>query len=186
MNFKALSIFLCVFSLCVSMPVFCEEAGDWVTFNSGQLTIEYQNTVNLKAVAGKLGGRGLFSNGLFGSDRPSAATLEEEVVRRLERLLERAEEILDMYPPKLKLTVKIFNEGSSLEDAYFRIFGARKSYEAFYVYQYGTIYTSAYGISDSVMIHEIAHAVVDNYFSTNPPPKVSELLAQYVDVHLED
>ena len=64
--------------------------------------------------------------------------------------------------------------------------GARQRYQAFYIYQYMTIYTSEESISDSVMSHEMAHAVIDSYFSANPPPKVAEILATYVDVHLEE
>ena len=40
-------------------------------------------------------------------------------------------------------------------------------------------------ISDSVMAHEMAHAVIDNYFNVIPPEKTAELLATYVDSHLE-
>jgi predicted Zn-dependent protease len=48
----------------------------------------------------------------------------------------------------------------------------------------GTIYTSEQDISDSVIAHEIGHAVVDHFFTVKPPEKIGEMLAQYVDVHL--
>ena len=91
-----------------------------------------------------------------------------------------------MYPPNFKLAIKIFKDDDALALAYFRMMGAHQHYQAFYIYQYRTIYTSEYTISDSVMSHEMAHAVIDNYFSANPPPKVAEILATYVDVHLEE
>ncbi|MCX5666928.1 MAG: hypothetical protein NTY34_01245, partial [Candidatus Omnitrophica bacterium] len=66
------------------------------------------------------------------------------------------------------------------------IFKTRESYKSFYVHAYRTIYTSEESISDSVMVHEMAHAVIDNYFSVVPPAKVAEVLASYVDLHLEE
>lgn len=193
-----LTLLFCVFLAHEAPPVFCEpagsegsqpsgdESGKWLTIESGHLLIEYENSVNLKTVARRLNKRGLISSGFFSSDDAFASTPENRVAQIADRLLRRSEEILDMYPPDLKLTIKIFNTESSLKEEYFRMFGAHRDYEAFYAHQYRTIYTSEYSISDSVIIHEMAHAVVDTYFSVKPPPKVSEVLATYVDVHLED
>jgi len=181
---KTVMISVGVYS-CAITASFCEEPAVWLTAGSNCFTVEYESSVDLDTVAHRLNERGLFSGGFFGSEHAAAATPTEEIGRRLDRLLKRAEEILNMYPPELKITVKIFKDDSFLAEAYFRMFGTRQDYKAFYVYQYSTIYTSEYSISDSVIIHEMAHAIVDNYFSANPPPKVAEILATYVDVHLE-
>ena len=185
MKLKTISLFIYI-SICAIRPAFCEEGSDWLKIETNYFTVEYQSSVSLKTVAARLNTRGFFSSGFFGSSSSSAATPEEEVAQRLDRLLKRAEELLDMYPPKLKITIKIFTDSSALDDAYFKMFGGRPGYKAFHIYQYQTIYTSEETISDSVIIHEMGHSIVDNYFSTNPPPKVSELLATYVDMHLED
>lgn len=185
MNLKVIILSICI-SLWAISPTFCEENSEWLTVRSNYFTIEYHGSVNMKSVLSKLNRRGLFSGGFFGSSSSCPTTPAEEVVQRLDALLKRVEGILDMYPPNLKLTIKIFDDSSSLEEAYFRMLGTRKECEAFYIYEYKTIFTSAYTISDSVMSHEMGHAVIDNYFSTNPPPKVAEILATYVDAHLED
>lgn len=185
MNLKVIVLAICI-SVWAVPSVFCEENSEWVTVQSNYFTIEYQSSVNMKSVLSKLNRRGLFSSGFFSSSSSTATTPAEGVAERLDGLLKRVEGILDMYPPKLKLTIKIFNDSSSLEAAYLKMMGARKEYEAFYIYEYKTIFTSAFTISDSVMSHEIGHAVIDNYFSANPPPKVAEILATYVDAHLED
>ena len=185
MKLKAIIIFIGI-TICAISQAFCEDAADWLKVETNNFTVEYQPSVSLKTVAARLNARGFFSSGFFGSGSSSAVTPEEEVAQRLDRLLKRAEELLDMYPPKLKITIKIFADSNSLNDAYFKMFGTHPDYKAFHIYQYQTIYTSEETISDSVIIHEMGHAIVDNYFSTNPPPKVSELLATYVDMHLED
>ncbi|MFA5142995.1 MAG: hypothetical protein WC522_02340 [Candidatus Omnitrophota bacterium] len=185
MNLKTAAISLCVIACAVS-PAFCGDDNDWLKIETNYFTIEYQRSVNLQLIADRLNSRGYFSLGLFGSAESSEAAPEERVARRIDSLLKRAEELLDMYPPDLRLIIKIFKEESSVGEAYFKIFGTRPGYEAFYIYQYKTIYTSEFGISDSVIIHEMAHAVIDSYFSVNPPPKASEVLATYVDMHLEE
>ncbi|MDD5136112.1 MAG: hypothetical protein PHN63_02045 [Candidatus Omnitrophica bacterium] len=185
MSLKAAAISLCIF-VCAASTAFCEDDGDWLKIETNYFTIEYQSSVNLQLVAGRLNKRGYFSLGLFGSNESSEATPEEQVARRVDSLLKRAEELLDMYPSNLRITIKIFKDESSVGEAYFKIFGTRPDYKAFFIYQYKTIYTSEFGISDSVIIHEMAHAVVDSYFSVNPPSKASEVLAIYVDMHLEE
>ena len=75
------------------------------------------------------------------------------------------------------------NSGTSFRPA--RIFGKPGDFKAFYVYKYNTIYTSESDIEDSVIIHEMAHAIIDHYFSVIPPETVGEVLAAYVDAHLE-
>jgi Zn-dependent peptidase ImmA (M78 family) len=37
-----------------------------------------------------------------------------------------------------------------------------------------------------VIAHELGHAVCDHYFLVIPPEKVREMLASYVDAHLEE
>jgi len=104
----------------------------------------------------------------------------------MDLLFERAKEILDMHPRIKKIKVRIFKNRKELNKEYRRIFKENKSLISFYIYKYNTIYTTESDISDSVIAHEMGHAIVDHYFAVRPPEKVRELLAQYVDLHLED
>lgn len=193
----AIGLFFYIYFGCMAPRVFCETTDNeniqpstqvsnhWLTMETRYFTIQYEDSVNLNTVASRLNSRGLFSSGFFSSSETSSAAPEDKVAQRADRLLKHVEEMLDMYPPNLKLTIKIFKDEDSLVEAYFRMMGTRQRYQAFYIHQCQTIYTSEYGISDSVVSHEMAHAVIDNYFSANPPPKVAEILATYVDAHLE-
>ena len=91
-----------------------------------------------------------------------------------------------MRPRKMRVKVKIFKDRAELNDEYYRIFGERGNLISFYAYKFNTIYTTEDDISDSVMAHEIGHAIVDHYFVVRPPEKIKEILSQYVDMHLED
>jgi hypothetical protein len=57
---------------------------------------------------------------------------------------------------------------------------------AFYSHGSRTIVISIDDITDRILAHEIAHAVICAYFLPPPPVRMQEILAQYVDKHLWD
>jgi len=160
-------------------------AGDksWFTIQSGYMTIYCNQDVDLKAVAKKLSRRGLFTARVYDPNPVSAPA--QRIAYMLDRLLKRAKEILDMWPANMNLNVRIYKDREALSNEYGRIFGVNAEYKAFYIFRYNTIYISEEDMSDSVIAHEMGHAIVDHYFSVIPPEKIREMLASYVDVHLE-
>lgn len=162
-----------------------EPAGkQWFTIKSGYLSIYCGQDVNLKSVANRLSRRGLFEAGVY--DPNPAGAPSEKIAYMMDRLLKRVKEILDMWPEKMDLKIRIFKDRNALNSEYYRLFGTTPDYKSFYIFKYDTIYISEEDMSDSVVAHEMGHAVVDHYFSKIPPAKISELMAQYVDLHLED
>lgn len=180
------SFFIILFTSIALSASFAEEEADegkWLVIKSNYLTIYCSQSVDLKTVADKLHRRGLFASGVYDPNPASAPT--EKLAYRLDRILKRVNEILDMYP-RMRLNIKLFKDREELNAEYYKIFGAEADHKAFYIDQHKTIYTSEEDISDSVISHEMAHAVVDNYFSVIPPEKIREMLACYVDLHLEE
>ncbi len=90
---------------------------------------------------------------------------------KVDSLLERVKSILDMYPEKLHITIEIYPE-------------YKEGRIASYSYKTGVIKVYADKITDGILAHEMAHAVICNYFRTCPPAKMQEILTQYVDRHL--
>ena len=41
-------------------------------------------------------------------------------------------------------------------------------------------------VTDNIIAHEIAHAVINAYFVIPPPARMQEILAQYMDQHYTD
>lgn len=156
----------------------------WLSIKSGYLTIDYENAVNLSTVERRLGRRGFFLSSSYESNPGDAPG--EKVAYAVDRLLKRVEEILDMHPRIARLKIKIFKDADGVNEEYRRIFGTKPDFKSFYIHKYGTIYISEEDISDSILAHEMGHAVVDHYFSAIPPERVRELLASYVDMHLEE
>ncbi|MFA5275582.1 MAG: hypothetical protein WC417_01655 [Candidatus Omnitrophota bacterium] len=158
----------------------------WSSFGSGQVTFSYPSDINLKRLEARLRTR-WFSissseRALFSGSYP----IEERISARLNSLLLRVEKILGMNVPFMHLKIKILKNRLELEQEYSKLFGAVQNYRSFYLHSQATIYTSMQDISDSVISHEMAHAVIDHYFKVIPPEKTAELLATYVDSHLEE
>ena len=175
-------LFLVLISLTL-FPAFGEEE-NWFVIKSTSFTIYCAHNTDMNRIAKRLERRGLFVNGIYGPNPVSAPS--EKIAYRMDMILKRVKEILDMYPDNMNVKIKIFNDQKELDDEYYRIFRERVDYKSFYIHAHNTIYTSEDDLSDSTIAHEMGHAVVDHYFSLTPPPKVAELLAQYVDKHLDD
>lgn len=171
-------------------PLFAEDVEsekggeEWRKLETKYFTVEYDSRVNLNSVDRRINTREFYVSGL--SAERAGADVDKRVALRLDAIFARAKEILDMWPPKLHVKISIFKDRDELSDEYFKIFKKREYFKSFYIYRYNTIYTSGEDISDSVVAHEMGHSIVDHYFSIIPPARVRELLASYVDMHLDE
>jgi len=95
------------------------------------------------------------------------------VSNRVDRVIDRVEAILDMRPHNFR--VEVYLRRGPLQ-------GENKV--AFYEHKTRAVYCSVDYASDGVVAHEIAHAVICQYFSIPPPKKMQEILTQYVDKYL--
>jgi len=183
---------LCVFILCVMpLSVAYAEASDnaasrvpdWNSFETNYFKVYYKPGADLRGIERHLRKRWFYfreGQGYYGTD------IESKVAYRLDMLFNKAQDILDMHPGVKKIMIKIFDNRGELNDEYYKIFYVAQNFKSFYIHARKTIYTSEEDISDSIMIHEMGHAIVDHYFSVLPPSKAGEVLASYVDAHLED
>lgn len=154
---------------------------EWNSTKSNYFVIYYRPTADLQNIAIRLKKRVLY----FEQTPQGEKSAEQQICRRMDALFNRVKDILGMYPDVPRINIKIFKDRPELDEEYFNIFKARKYSRSFYINSFNTIYTSENDIDDSVMIHEMAHVIMDHYFATNLPEKASEILASYVDMHLE-
>jgi len=182
-----LSLIIAIFMLFGCRIVFADEALDsgWLSYKAGQMTIIYPADINLRKLESRLRSRwftvssterDLYSN--------QAYPIEKRILARLESILLRTKQVLTMYP-NIELKIKIFRNRDELSREYLRLLGSQQRYKSFYIHGFQTIYSSMQDISDSEIAHEMAHAIIDSYFRVIPPEKTAELLATYVDSHLE-
>jgi len=158
--------------------------GAWSSFESKYCTIYLEPGVDARRVQRRLNQRSFYT---YASSRPDrSASDDEKIAYRMDILLERAKDILGIYPPRMNLKIKIFRTRQELNDEFTRIVKRVEGIRSFYVHQQETIYLSEPDLSDSILAHEMGHAIVDHYFQVVPPAKLGEMIAQYVDLHLED
>ncbi|MDD5680174.1 MAG: hypothetical protein PHI59_02915 [Candidatus Omnitrophica bacterium] len=160
---------------------------DWTVIKSSYAVIDVQNAVDLKSAARKIdvdfARYDPVEKKIFLERGISDA---EQLANRIDILVRKAKNILDMHPQGFKINIKIYDNQDELNDAYKEIFAEEASYKAFYVHKFKTVYISLNNLSESVLAHEIGHSIIDSYFTVPPPPKIRELLACYVDLHLKD
>ena len=186
--------------LCITVSLFqfwsvcqaetAEELADdgWEVIKSKYCTILCHPDVDLKRVSNRI--RIRFYDVVLDKKNYSSNDdgLERQLAEKFDLIFVKAEKILDMYPRKIRVEVRIYKHQSQLDDEYERTFGQpnRKRVISYYVHKYTTIYTTERVIREGVLAHEMGHAIIDHYFLVLPPEKVKELLAQYVELHLED
>ena len=115
------------------------------------------------------------------SDAPEA-----QLAQKCDTLFVRAQELLDMYPPGVHVTVRVAKRHEQIDAVHAARYGHGVDAAAFYLFEENTIYVTAGEVSESVMVHEMAHCLIDHYFRVRPPRKIEEMLAMYVDEHLRD
>jgi len=163
-----------------------DETSEWTVYKDGQFTLMCPQDISLRKLEARLRSR-YFSVSTIEKDlfANPAYSIEKRIIARLESIFLKTKQILAMEPGHVDIKIKVFRNRDELSEEYFRIFKTAQHYKSFYVHGLETIYTSMQDVSDSVISHEMSHAVIDNYFTVIPPAKVAEILATYVDSHLE-
>lgn len=116
-------------------------------------------------------------------DRPS---VEDEVAAKLNAIIEQAKIILGMNPKDLHINVVILPTTEDCSEIFARKYGKSERKFAYYSVSEDTIYISAAETRLGVVAHELGHAIVDAYFSEQPPSYMHELMAQSVETHIND
>ncbi|MCK4851521.1 MAG: hypothetical protein KAS86_00250 [Candidatus Omnitrophica bacterium] len=159
---RRLSHILAVSCFCAGLSVSAPDAiaGSSKTFKTSYCDIHYPDEKTLGDFFWRISGK-RFN---FIEDMSLARS-------RVDRLIDRVQSILDMYPDNFRFKIELHTEyKKGLIAAYYRDRNSVKVY--------------ADKVTDGVLAHEIAHAVICNYFNPPPPAKMQEILAQYVDRHL--
>ena len=104
----------------------------------------------------------------------------------VDNIVYRVKQILGIYPPDLRFNINIYRTYSELTEVFRGMGLTGEVPAAFYSHKYKTIYISAEKLNNSILAHEIAHAVINSYFTPIPSIQVQEILAHYVEKNLKD
>jgi len=123
--------------------------------------------------------------GLFAFRAAKSPT--DSVKQKVDAIVERVHEILDMRKRMKKVVIYIFPTNKHFHEASSRMVGTNKTkrrIRAWYVYEQNAIYINADDVHEGIIAHEVAHAIVDNFLAVRPPRATAEILARYVDKNL--
>jgi hypothetical protein len=115
----------------------------------------------------------------------SASREMTDLADMVDTLFLRACDILDIHLYSFQGNIKICRNYNHLNQVYKNIFNRDLGGMcSFYVYELNTIYTSLENFQRGILGHEIAHTIISHYFVVQPPVKVAEILAGYVEYQL--
>lgn len=103
----------------------------------------------------------------------------------LDEIVEGVEVALGMFPDGLDIELILLPDRKAVSNAYEYRYGGKVNYKAFISLSSMKIWVSVKDINKRVLAHEIAHAIVETYFTERPPYKMHELMAQYAERHVK-
>ncbi len=156
----------------------------WEKAESQFCTVYHRQDIDFRLISRRLDIRAIQTTNIR---KASGKEGEKEVfLEKLDTIFKKVEEVLDMYPSRINVNIKVFSSQDGLDKAYEELFNEPNTTVSFYVFKTNTIYTTEKAISESILAHEMAHCIIDHYFVILPPRKVQEILAVYADMHLFD
>lgn len=162
-----------------------QDEKEWTIAKSHLCTIHFRHDVNIDAVNKKIDTYKV-DYGLTAKPTRLGNDVKDIIAYKFDLILLKVQEILDMRPKDLHLKAKIYHGQNDLDKVYLEIFDEENKFIAFYVFKLNTLFASEEKISANVLAHEIAHCIIDHYFTVIPPKKIAEMIAQYADLHLRD
>jgi hypothetical protein len=143
-------------------------------YNNQELLIKFNDEIelgrNLRAIAKKA----------------NIVTIEDEILAKIDTIIEKAEIILEMFPDQLRMKIVLLASSTEVAGVFKAKYGKNVNYVAFYSLSEDTIYISVDDAKLAVLAHEIGHAIIDHYFKVRPPYNVHELMAQFVEKRIDD
>lgn len=121
----------------------------------------------------------------YAQKRP-VVTVADEVLAKVDTVVEKAETILEMFPDKLHIRIVLLADKDGVARVFRQKYNKSVDYLAFYSLSEDTIYLSVDDVNLEVLAHEIGHAIVDHYFDVRPPYNIHELMAQFVEKRIND
>lgn len=113
-------------------------------------------------------------------------TIEDEVINKVDVIVERVQDVLSMYPKEVSFKIVLLSKSNDVQVIFKNKYKRDVDYIAFYSPNDKTIYLSVKDIDLGILVHEVAHVIVDLYYGTPTPSKIHEVLAQYVEMHFAD
>ena len=112
--------------------------------------------------------------------------MEGQIAGKIDAIVERVETVLEMRPRNFSVSIYVLPDADKVRAVYKRKYYRDVEFVAFYAPGEKAIYVAADEVKVIILAHEMAHAVIDQFFGVAAPVKIHELLAQYVEENFEE
>ena len=174
-----------LFTLCGAVQGDTSDRSPWQQLETKHTIIKYMTLEDLRKFDSNIdyspGGWSLKSMFSTGDSKNPAGS----IATKLDALYEKVQGILGMRGKIKKVIIKVYPNRKELHKAYFSITGRKCHVKGWYIFEINTIYLNNDDMHEGILAHEMAHSIIDHYFSVRPPKATAEILARYVDQHLE-
>ncbi|RJR44980.1 MAG: hypothetical protein C4576_12510 [Desulfobacteraceae bacterium] len=176
----AVVVFYAAMLLCMPLRVECGSAQGGL-HKSRFASIHYQEPGQLDLLARMIKPTALTASleRIFMGNQET--TQEEMAGKYVDRLFLRVQALLEMPRYDMKVQIRLFRDQSELSAAFAGITSRHTHVPAFFWKETNSIYLNIEKASPGILAHEMAHAVIADFFIVTPPEKISELLCRYVD-----
>jgi len=177
MQARSLLVLITIFAFLVPASASCGEAqGRYTTlrYSDPELLSEFNSNIRLNREL------------RYYVSKKNIVTVEDEIIAKIDTIVEKAEIVLDMFPDNLHITVVLLESSGDVSRVFKEKYNKKANHIAFYSLSEDTVYISVNDTRLRVLAHEIGHAVVDHFFKVRPPYNVHELMAQFVEKHITD
>ncbi len=175
-----------IFILSSSIVIYCQtqsrQGGERMDTGYAKIICESDETLRVFNRRMKLG----FLSSLLRSRIENNLSIEGQISGKVDAVVERVETVLDMRPRNFKISLYILPDADRVRIAYKKKYYREVEFVAFYAPGEKAIYIAADEAKSLILAHEMAHAVIDQYFGKAAPVKIHEILAQYVEENFEE
>lgn len=159
----------------------------WNTFHGRIVTIQHRDEDQIRDLNKKINLEFLDKKHVNLTLPDGKHGLYNQLEAKLEAILKKVQFLLDTHPRKrIHFAIQIYPNQEELGQYYINQYGFGAPPLAFYDADEDTVYISLKDIDEKILAHEIAHMLIDQSFHVTLPTQVQEILAQYVDMHLND
>ena len=170
------------FVLAVLLTLLLASAGSAQSDNviAGKYFDIYYGDCDLTEVASKLAAKYFLHIDVF-SRNTRSTDIKSIIAQLFDSIYLEVSDILDIHMYSFKGVISIMPDKVGVHDVLSAYMTDPPDVPAFYFNERNTIYVSLADMNLGVLSHEIAHAIIAKYFVINPPDKVQEVLAGYVE-----
>ena len=169
-----IAVICCVFALAAdSQAAMLESRYATIIYDNDELLREFNKSLRLGSLSYLLKNR-------------TNLTVADEVRNKVDIIAERVQLVLGMYVKTLKFRVVLLSSAREVRRVYRAKYGKDVNFISYFSPVEKAVYISVDDVQLRIFGHEVAHAVVDQYFGASPSVRLHEMLAKFAEANLED